>query len=459
MAGIPFIENSFRRYGGAVKEKGWRGRLREASYKAPNGKLIKFNYEEVSRKFEARGSVHEFPGINQAYVQRTGVGSRKYPIRAYFNGPECDIEAGYFEYACTLDGLGELNHPLYGSGLKVVPFGDVERRDDLAKQANQAVVDVTFWTTTGVPYPFSGVNTENEIRTAVANYNIEKIQEFNNRFKNFPDAPKVMGVKSFANWLKNVEQTMQNASSAIADKRREMQDGINLINRTLDVLVGMPIMLAQQVLGLMKAPGEAFTDLAERLDIYDQTVDGIINDLAAQPAKTLAATHGLAIKPIQIANSFHAADLFASGAVVGLLLSTIAHPYKSKQEALNTASSVEALFSKVADWRDTQFAALASPTEGSKSLIASMDAGDSFQKLYFARSQTLARLVQLSFSLYTERAIVLDRPRSIIDLCAELYGDISLDRLDFFLNTNGIGGDEFLEIPQGRRVVYYAPRR
>jgi hypothetical protein len=142
-----------------------------------------------------------------------------------------------------------------------------------------------------------------------------------------------------------------------------------------------------------------------------------------------------------------------------LLLSTIAHPYKSKQEALNTASSVEALFSKVADWRDTQFAALASPTEGSKSLIASMDAGDSFQKLYFARSQALARLVQLSFSLYTERAIVLDRPRSIIDLCAELYGDISLDRLDFFLNTNGIGGDEFLEIPQGRRVVYYAPRR
>lgn len=455
MSGVPFFETTFQR---GRLENGWRRRIREASYKAPNGKLIKFNFEEVSRKFEARGTVHEFPGINQAYVQRTGIGSRKYPIRAFFNGPTCDIEAGYFEYALTLDGIGELNHPLYGSGLKVVPFGDIERRDDLVKQANQAIVDVTFWTTTGVPYPFSGVNTENEIRTAVAGYDIEKVQEFTNRFANFPDSARVMGVRSFANWLKNVEQTMQNASSAIADKRRQMQDGINLLNRTMDVLVGMPVMLAQQVLGLMKAPGEAFTALSDRIDVYRDIVDGIIGDAMAQPARDLAASHGLAIKPIQIANGFHSADLFVGGAVTGLMLTTLSSSYTSKQQALDTAAEVEALFSKVTTWRDTQIAALTNPTTGLRSLGASVDAGDSFQKLYLARSQTLARLVELSFSLYAERAITLDRPRSLIDLCAELYSDISLERLDFFINTNRIGGDEFLEIPEGRRIVYYAPR-
>ncbi len=455
MAGAPFVEMSYPRLNAPT---GWRGRLREASYKAPNGRLIKFDYEEVSRKFEARGTVHEFPGINQAYVQRTGFGSRKYPIRAYFHGSSCDIEAGWFEYALTLDGIGELNHPVYGTGLKVVPFGEIERRDDLVKQANQAIVDVTFWTTTGVPYPITGINTENEIRTQVAGWDIEKIQEFKNRFANFPDSAKNMGIKSFLNWLKNVEQTMQSASSAIADKRRQMQDGINLLNRTMDALVGMPIMLAQQVLGLMKAPGEAFSALSDRLDVYGQIVDGIIGDTMAQPAKVLASAHGLAIKPIQIANGFHSADLFVSGAMGGLLLTTLSSQYTSKQEALDTAAEVEALFAKVNGWRDEQITALSSPTTGLKSLAASVDAGDSFQKLYLARSSTMARLVEMSFSLYAERAIVLDRPRSLIDLCAELYGDISIDRLDFFINTNKLGGDEFLEIPEGRRIVYYAPR-
>lgn len=455
MAGVPFVEMS---YDSRAQRGGWRGRLREASYKAPNGKLIKFNYEDVSRKFEARGMVHEFPGMNDAYVQRTGIGPRKYPVRAYFNGPTCDVEAGYFEYACTLDGLGELNHPVYGSGLRVVPYGDIERRDDLVKQANQVIVDVTFWTTTGVPYPFSGVDTKNEIRAAAYNVDIEAVQAFKNRFQTFPAELREFSGKNFLDWLKNVEGKIRGTSNAIAEKRRQMQDGINLINRTMDVLVGQPIMIAQQVLGLMKAPGEAFTALADRLDVYQQIVDGIINDVAAQPARSLAAAHGLAIKPLQIANSFHAADLFVTGAQTGLLLSTLDYTYGSKQEALNTAAELDTLFDKVQAWRDAQFAALSNPTEGMRSLAAGIEAGDGFQRMYLARAQTMARLVELSFSLYPERAIVTDRPRSVIDLCAELYSDISHAKLDFFINTNRLGGDELLEIPEGRRIVYYAPR-
>jgi hypothetical protein len=237
-----------------------------------------------------------------------------------------------------------------------------------------------------------------------------------------------------------------------------MQDGINLINRTMDVLVGMPIMLAQQVLGLMKAPGEAFEAISDRLDCYKSMVDGIITDTMAQPAKTLASAHALAIKPIQLANGFHSADLIVTGALNGLLLSTLDYEYKSKQEALDTAAELEAQFAKVNGWRDEQFAALSNPSVGLKSLSASVDAGETFQKLYLARTQTMARLVEMSFSLYAERAIILDRPRSFIDLCAELYGDISLEKLNYFINTNNLGGDEFVEIPEGRRIVYYAPR-
>ncbi|MBK9949932.1 MAG: DNA circularization N-terminal domain-containing protein [Nitrospira sp.] len=461
MAGVPFLELTFSKTkrGSADRQKGWRARVGEASYEAPNGKLIKFNYEEVSRKFEARGMVHEFPGMNDAYVQRTGIGPRKYPIRAYFNGPDCDLEATYFEYACTLDGLGKLNHPMYGSGLRVVPYGDIERRDDLVKQANQVIVDVTFWTTTGVPYPFSGVDTKNEIRNAAYYVDIEAIQEFKNRFEAFPENLRgPMNAKTFLDSLKSIERAMTAGFSAIAEKRRAVQDGINLLNRTMDAVVGMPLMLAQQVLGLMKAPGEAFESIVDRIDVYNQIIDSIIGDALAQPAKTLAAAHALAIKPIQIANGFHAANLFVTGAQTGLILSTLDYAYGSKQEALNTAAELDTLFDKVQAWRDAQFAALSSPTEGMRSLAAGIEAGDGFQRMYLARAQTMARLVEISFSLYPERSIITDRPRSVIDLCAELYNDISHAKLDFFINTNRLGGDQLLEIPEGFRIVYYAPR-
>jgi len=65
--------------------------------------------------------------------------------------------------------------------------------------------------------------------------------------------------------------------------------------------------------------------------------------------------------------------------------------------------------------------------------------------------------VKVSFSLVPERSIVLDRPRTIIDLCAQLYPRDNLDeKLDFLINTNDLSGDELLELPRGRKILYYA---
>ena len=42
----------------------------------------------------------------------------------------------------------------------------------------------------------------------------------------------------------------------------------------------------------------------------------------------------------------------------------------------------------------------------------------------------------------------------MIDLVGELYGEID-GKLDFFIQTNELSGDEFLEIKAGREIVYY----
>ena len=56
--------------------------------------------------------------------------------------------------------------------------------------------------------------------------------------------------------------------------------------------------------------------------------------------------------------------------------------------------------------------------------------------------------------LKQERSITLDRARTIIDLCGELYGSVD-DNLDFAINSNGLTGSEILELPRGFDFVYY----
>ena len=83
-----------------------------------------------------------------------------------------------------------------------------------------------------------------------------------------------------------------------------------------------------------------------------------------------------------------------------------------------------------------------------------IDTGEAYQQLQDAVALTLGFLVQISFDLKQERTIIIDRPRTIVDLCYELYGSID-DQLDFFIMSNDLTGDEILELPQGREVRYY----
>ena len=77
-----------------------------------------------------------------------------------------------------------------------------------------------------------------------------------------------------------------------------------------------------------------------------------------------------------------------------------------------------------------------------------------YQRLQEAVAITAGFLVEISFTLKQESIIILDRPRTIVDLVAELYGTVD-DELDFFITSNNLSGSEILELPKGREIVYY----
>jgi len=446
-------------------DRTWEDRIRQAAYTSPSGVRITFDYEDVSRETDKATTAFEIPGINNDYIQDNGFGSRKYPLRCFFTGRSCDLEATAFENALLERGVGKLDHPLYGprvemlrgrgiwNPVSVVPFGTITRRDDLKSAANQSVVEVTFWTTTGAIYPSAQGEPRNEILAALDRFDLAEAQQFANSTKLARTIDKANAKASVRKFLKDVSAAIGKVSSGVTAVNREFRDLQQTINLGLDVLIGQPLLLAQQISNLIKAPGRALSGIQSRLDAYGVLADSIFGSSAANPADILIGSSVLGLRTTKITNDFHVAQQFATSTVSGAVgaVSFEREQFKTKPEALEAAAKIVAMFDALVANRDTGFAALQTIDSIEPGYI---DTGEAYQALHEAVALTVGFLIEISFSLIPERAVVLDRNRTIIDVCAELYGEVDA-KLDFLIETNQLTGSEILELPKGRLVKFY----
>lgn len=449
----------------------WRDRLREAAYNSPTGTRIKFHYFEVSRELDLRTTTFEFPGVNDAYIQQSGFGARRYPIRAVFAGAQHDLEATAFEAACIEPGIGKLEHPVYGP-IKVVPTGTLTRRDDLVGAANQTVIEITFSTTTGAVYPSASGDAQSEALAALGAFDVELAQQFAASV-DISSATKQAGLlATIRGFLSDVSDVMSEVTSAVAAVRQAYADIESTLNFSLDVFVGQPLLLAQQVSNLLKAPGRTAKGLASRLEAYAAFTARVFASDAGNPERTLASSSSLSKNKIRIANDFQASGLFAlasvGGAVNGAIADPIADPpasatasvltpaatrgvnYTTRPQAIAAAEELRRQFDDAVDWRDRGFEALGEVDRVSPGRV---DTGAAYRALQTAVSLAQGALISAAFDLLPERRIVLGRARTIVDLTAELYG--TLDKLDYLVETNDLTGDLIHELPAGHTIRYY----
>lgn len=417
----------------------WKDRLKEAAYTSPSGVRVRFTYENVSRSTTKRTVAFEFPGVNDAYVQGNGFGARRYPLRCFFWGDNHDRIASAFEAALLEPGRGRLEHPLYGT-FDVVPFGDIDRRDDLKDAANETVVDVTFWTSTGAVYPSSLISARSEILATLDGFNVAAANQFSN-------ATDVTTALAKANLKTKINQLLTKVSGTLSDVAavntavlQDFRDIQSAINFGLDVLVGQPLQLAQQMANMITAPARALDGIRSRLDAYARLAESIT--VSPESSGTGDGTT-LARARTQALNAFAADDLVALTAVSGSVLSILETVFETKPQALAAAEAVLAQLNAVVTWRDTRFGGL-----------RLVDPGGAYQALQQAVALAAGFLIQASETLLIERRVVLDRQRTIIDLAAELYGSVD-DRLDFLISTNELSGEEILELQPGRVIKYY----
>lgn len=421
----------------------WRERIKPAAYTSPESRRrIAFDFENVSREFDKLTAGFNFRNVGETYVQDNGFSGRRYPMRCFFSGDNHDLAATAFEAALLESGVGSLEHPFYGR-FDVVPFGTITRRDDLKSAANQTVVEVTFWTTTGILYPSAQRDPRNEILAAMRDFDLKQGLQFERLADLRTSLARSQLKNSITEFNNRASDTLGEIAATTESVNRAFRDVESAINGSLDVLVGQPLLLAQQMQNLIRTPARAVTGIQSRIlgyaDFADRTFASGIGRPGDQTSSIVTPR-----RAVSILNSFLLADVAVLNAVGGTIDSVLNNTFTDKPDAMRAAELVLGQLDAANAWREAGF-----------DVLGEIDPGGAYQEIQNAASLAAGLLVEISFSLKPERRIVLSEPRTMIDLVAELYGSVD-DRLDFFIQTNSLTGSEMIELPRGRLIVYYA---
>lgn len=416
----------------------WQDRVREGAYTTPSGFRMTFLYEDVSRETDKRTAAFQFPGVDGSYVQDNGFSARRYPMRCFFSGPSHDLQATAFEVGLLERGRGRLEHPFYGT-FAAIPFGTITRNDALKSAANQTIIEVVFWASLDALYPAGIASPRNELLSALVAFDTVQAAEFADLATLDKAAARAATRSTTRSLLHIVSDTLSDVASAVQSVDNAFRDAQSAVNYGIDVLVGQPLYLAQQVANLVRAPALAKVGIELRLEGYRALAQRIF----ATTKLGLVESVALSGMQARLSNGFHTADLFASQSVAGSALSALETTYASKAEALLVADTLLQQFDALVSWRDAAF-----------NTLGVLDPGATHQALKHVAARAAGHLIEESFALPVERRLVIDRARTLIDVAAELYGSVD-DKLDLLIATNNFTGSEILELPAGTSVAYY----
>ena len=448
----------------------WEDRLQPAAYTGPDGTRIAFDFVDLRGVIRKKTTAHELPSFDGTYVEDQGLKGRQFPMRCIFHGDDHDLEATAFENVLRQQGAGRLEHPLYGSYV-AIPFGDITRNDAVVTSANQTIFDVVFWETVAALYPSADDATIQLIDDAANSYDVIGAPQFENSLE-------IKKGRDLAKFKQNMTALKDGARSALRkaqDGTAKLESRMNRIDKalqsTIDLVVGAPLTIAFQLRQLIGAPARSLQLIRQRLDAYknmmtsltegkgtdngggtgsSDTGEGIVDPGTAAPGALADAS-----------NTFHANRMTAETVMIATAQVVSGETYTTRREALDAAFELATIFDDMVTWSEANYSVLFDASAGpdatrpNVSGVGAIDTGEAREVVLTVVTRTLAYLITTAFTLGVERSIIVDVPRTAVDLCAELYGSTFIDNLDDFMESNGFNGDEILEIPPGTTVRYY----
>ncbi len=422
----------------------WKERLREGAITLPNAERFIFEFEDVEKEVKKKSSVFTFASKDGALVQDFGLGAVSFPLSIFFSGDNYDLVADNFETSAAFPGTSLLEHPIYGNHDVVIE--SYTRTDRLKTAGNQAQFDLVMTETIVEAIPVSAAEGKS---TIVGNLNdLSDIQQdaFDVNYE------AVSNLATAKNRITQFTKDFSSAFEGLIGVNQQISDAfdnnINFINDNIDELLEDAPALAATIYSLVRIPARSTASVQSRVQAYIDTlgfqliqIEGAGIDLFNQRTeRQLSATASLAA--MAESTLFAENDLITKADATGLA-SDILEQYRLVQEFLDQEE-----FNALSDNLENRYAVNDGIAQSIKSIT----------------SATAGNLVRLSFSLKQERIIFTQNTDTIITLCQELYGGkvedpivegLTITKLDFFVDTNILTGEELILIPKDREIKYY----
>jgi hypothetical protein len=418
----------------------WSDRLQALAYTSPKGNRFTPKFEDLENSWEKKTERIDFAAESVTLIREYGYTGRTFPMVLYFQGGDCDKEAAAFETGLKERGFGRLEHPLQGVAY-VVPFGAVTRRDDLATAANVTAIQMEFAETTDLalasPVDVPAAAVAESLASAREKITAEAIKGLR-----LPKSVTAIaniaaeGLKNFDKMVTKLNAAIQGQNFGVRvpllNKIRALED--NILNlATQPAAFASTILLTTQ--SILTAPERIRARLAGAygavFDLFKETFD--------------IGKQGPDLDVVQETRKIQAAAL-----VLGITEAAVAEPWEKRNDAIAAALLIQTAAAQYIAWKEAQTAKVAEIKPESP-VAANADGSDA--DLIEAATIAAGILVTQSYTLMQERAIITDRARALVDVTAEIYGDPS--RIDDVILNNNLTGSEILEIPRGRRLVYY----
>ena len=450
----------------------WTDEITEAAYTSPSGKRIVFNFSPaVNRKTPLKTAEHTFPDVDGAEIQSLGLGGKKFPMTAIFDGADCMKNASEFEDALCERGFGFLEHPIYGK-YAVVPTGEIERSDDLVSALNESKVTVTFAETiTDKAFPESEVAAMDELESSIDNYDTTAVETFAELIEtdSIDDSMQLQSVlKTQSNSLFEGISKLAEKSSNMKDKMKVLQKINELKNKAQGIIASVDKIaanaqeLAATLIQTARMPAALVTDALAKIEGYATVVDSIIKNVKKDPFGVNAIKNQYAATSVVLGSlvascgfgvaqtASKAGSASGSSGGAGSIASgesesgSTTGSFQSRAAVLSAADSVAELFEVYKTYMDSQIAK-----------DAFVDSGEGYSALLQTIASSIQVMQEAAFNLPMTRYIKLGRDRQVIELLCELYGPDGFNRIDEFINDNNLNAEEIVLIPMGREVRYY----
>lgn len=436
----------------------WKDRVKQAAFTSPSGVRQTFSSENVSVEINKRDSIREFPDFQGALVKNFGIGASSYPLIAYFWGDDHDLEADSFLKLLSEPGAGILEHSLYGRLENIVAFGRISRRDDLKTAANQSIFQLNFVQSAEFGFPVSVTALSDTITSEIDSFSENQATAYEETIKIETAKEKISLSDNVKAQTSLVKETLSKIAGTVADVEKKFNDTYDLIQNNISSLIDQPLELARSMINLVQFPARAAGKITSTLAAYQNLL-----------SVTISQAEGLFKPGINntVNNQFLNTELSANAAISGMIIATNEIAIATNdttgfsleeflalspdsRPAFTTKSEILAAISFLTD----SFDLMINWSEINRNALGLLDTGDFYSDLKNAYNLIVGFLIRISFSTRQEVDVKLTSPRNFVELCSELYGILD-NAFDFFILTNDLTGDEVVELPAGRRIIYY----